>query len=78
MLFKHLLNYGKSNITRLRLNNLRAQSFNSAHLGQTFDKFNLDTWNKLKDLFKDDIYKPRYNISLSEERELAYNRLSKF
>ncbi|KAF0723665.1 hypothetical protein AaE_009850, partial [Aphanomyces astaci] len=32
---------------------------------------------KLRELFKDPIYRPKYNVPLHEERELAYKRLKK-
>ena len=36
---------------------------------------NQQTRQALRDLFKDPLFTPRYNISLDEERELAYQRL---
>ena len=36
---------------------------------------NQQTRQALRDLFKDSLFTPRYNISLDEERELAYQRL---
>eukprot|EP01135_Chromosphaera_perkinsii_P010511 Nk52_evm21s2152 gene=Nk52_evmTU21s2152 len=41
------------------------------------DHDNLDNRAKLKELFKDPLYIPQYNLSLEEERELAYKRLKK-
>ena len=38
---------------------------------------NFDTRDKLKELAKDPLFVPRYNISLKDERQLAYDRLKK-
>ena len=39
------------------------------------DHDNQETREKLKELFKNEVFIPRYSISLKEERELAYKRL---
>lgn len=41
------------------------------------DHDNHDTRKALRELFRDPIYTPKYNISLKEERDLAYDRLKK-
>lgn len=41
------------------------------------DHSNFKTREGLKELFKDPLYVPRYNISLAEERQLAYDRLKR-
>ncbi len=35
---------------------------------------NQDTRQALRELFKDPLFTPRYNVSLDEERDLAYKR----
>lgn len=47
------------------------------YLKHKLDHDNHETRSKLTELFKDELYTPRYNIPLVEERELAYNRLKK-
>lgn len=39
------------------------------------DHHNLDTRAGLRELFKDPIFVPKYNMTLDEERQLAYDRL---
>lgn len=46
-------------------------------LNQILDTNNSNTRDKLKELLKDPIYTPKYNLTLPEERELAYQRLKK-
>lgn len=41
------------------------------------DHHNHNTRQGLRELFKDPIYVPKYNMSLDEERQLAYDRLKK-
>ena len=41
------------------------------------DNHNHDTRTGLKDLFRDPLYIPRYQLTLDEERDLAYSRLKK-
>lgn len=41
------------------------------------DHHNHDTRAGLKELFKDPLFVPKYNITLEEERQLAYDRLKK-
>ena len=66
-------------INRIILKNNFRRSFSSLSqkLNRTLDTNNLETRKKLKDIFKDDIYRPKYNLSLNQERDLAYNRLKK-
>jgi acyl-CoA oxidase len=52
-------------------------NFNYAKMNRLLDNNNRKTRNKLKNLFKKDVYKPRYNLSLNQERDLAYERLRK-
>ena len=51
--------------------------FCNVKMNDLLDSHNLDTRNKLKELFKDDIYTPKYNLTLDKERDLAFNRLNK-
>ena len=51
--------------------------FCNVKMNELLDSHNLDTRNKLKELFKDDIYTPKYNLTLDKERDLAFNRLNK-
>lgn len=50
-------------------------NFNYSKMNRLLDNNNRRTRSKLKNLFKKDIYKPRYNLSLEQERDLAYKRL---
>lgn len=54
-----------------------ATTANPAALTRLLDHHNHDTRAGLRALFKDDLFRPRYNVSLDEERELAYQRLSR-
>ena len=51
-------------------------NFNYAKMNRLLDN-NRKIRRKLKNLFKNDVYKPRYNLSLNQERDLAYERLRK-
>ena len=53
-------------------------NFNYAKMNRLLDNNNRKTRNKLKNLFKKDVYKPRYNLSLNQERDLAYERLKNY
>ena len=55
---------------------LSAAASSSEPLNRLLDTHNRGTRNSLRQLFKKSIFTPRYNISLSEERQLAYDRLS--
>uniref|UniRef100_A0A6A7G111 Acyl-coenzyme A oxidase n=1 Tax=Hirondellea gigas TaxID=1518452 RepID=A0A6A7G111_9CRUS len=48
-----------------------------SNLKDRLDHDNLDTRNALRRLLVDDIFRPRFNISLREERQLALDRLRK-
>ena len=50
-------------------------NFNYSKMNRLIDNNNRITRSKLKNLFKKDIYKPKYNLSLEQERDLAYKRL---
>lgn len=52
-------------------------SFDTSKLQFILEHDNHDTRAALKELFKDELYTPRYAISLEEERRLAYERLKK-
>ncbi|ETV81010.1 hypothetical protein, variant [Aphanomyces astaci] len=52
-------------------------TFNPSTVSRLLDHDNHDTRAKLRELFKDPIYRPKYNVPLHEERELAYKRLKK-
>ena len=61
----------------LKKKNLRYFSTNKYLVNNLIDDNNLKTREKLKNIFKDKIYTPRYNLTLDEERDLAYKRLKK-
>lgn len=52
-------------------------SINNFALNKIIDDNNIETRIKLKNIFKDTIFTPKYNISLDVERDLAYKRLKK-
>ncbi|ETV98078.1 hypothetical protein H310_09362 [Aphanomyces invadans] len=52
-------------------------TFNPSTVSRLLDHDNHDTRAKLRELFKDPLYRPKYNIPLDQERELAYQRLKK-
>lgn len=47
-------------------------------LSKLIENDNHELRKKMKDIFQDDLFIPRYNLSLDEERELAYKRLKTF
>ncbi len=47
-------------------------------LSHILENDNHDLRAKMKQTLKDPVFKPLYNLSLDEERELAYQRLKKF
>ncbi|MFT4970078.1 MAG: acyl-CoA oxidase [Chitinophagales bacterium] len=51
--------------------------FDHAKMQNLLEHDNHETRAQLRDLFKDPLFIPRYNIPLAEERELALNRLQK-
>ena len=51
--------------------------FCNIEMNKLLDSDNRETRNKFRELFKDDIYKPKYNLTLDQERDLAFNRLNK-
>jgi acyl-CoA oxidase len=51
--------------------------FNISNMQELLDHDNHDTRSQLKELFKDPMFIPRFNISMDEERELALKRLQK-
>lgn len=64
----------------VRLNNFRflsTKSWDLEKMTKILDNNNFETRDKLKELFKDELFTPKYNISLDEERDLAYQRLKK-
>ena len=65
----------------LSLNNLShvrsLSSLNVVSMSHLLEHDHHELRSKLKDVMKDDLYRPRYNLTLSEERQLAYNRLYK-
>ena len=56
-----------------------SSSFDSAAMASVLDHHSHDTRDKLRALFRDeaDLYRPKYNMSLDEERQLAYDRLKR-
>jgi len=52
-------------------------SWNTAKMTKILDNNNYETRDKLKNLFKDELFTPKYNITLDQERDLAYQRLKK-
>jgi acyl-CoA oxidase len=51
--------------------------WNPAAVSKILDHHNHKTREGLRELFKDPIFVPKYNITLDEERQLAYDRLKK-
>ena len=51
--------------------------FDLKSLQNLLEHDNQDTRQALRELFKDPIFTPRYNVSLEEERDLAYKRLKR-
>jgi len=49
--------------------------FDIPALKDLLDHDNIEMRNKFRDFLKQDLYKPRYNMTLEEERELALKRL---
>ena len=49
--------------------------FNIPALKDLLDHDNIEMRNKFRDFLKSDLFKPRYNMTLEEERELALKRL---
>ena len=49
-------------------------SFDLTKMARLLDHDNHDTRDGLKKLFREPLYTPRYNLSLDEERDLAYKR----
>ncbi|RHY34515.1 hypothetical protein DYB32_000886 [Aphanomyces invadans] len=47
------------------------------HINEAREPHQLFRYAKLRELFKDPLYRPKYNIPLDQERELAYQRLKK-
>ncbi|MCO4761058.1 MAG: acyl-CoA dehydrogenase family protein, partial [Myxococcales bacterium] len=50
-------------------------SFDRAGLQRLLDHDNIDTRDALRELFRGELFTPRFNISMAEERELALQRL---
>lgn len=66
------------NVISKHLSNNRVFStWNTKAMSKLLDNNNFDTRDKLRNLFKDDLFTPKYNISLDDERKLAYDRLKK-
>ena len=53
------------------------QKENIVKLQKLLEHDNQDTRQQLRELFKDHLFTPRYNVSLDEERDLALRRLQK-
>lgn len=69
-------------LNRFRINNIvkNARGFSSWDIPKMthfLDNNNHQTRDKLRELFKDDDFIPKYNITLDQERDLAYQRLKK-
>jgi acyl-CoA oxidase len=56
---------------------LYTNTFSPIIMNKLLDDHNIENKIKLKNVFKDKIFTPRYNLSLEDERELAYTRLKK-
>ena len=56
---------------------MASNQLNTQKIQQLLEHDNHDAREKLKELFKDDIFIPRYNISLKQERDIALERLQK-
>ena len=65
----------KNTFNSLRFFNSKSWDLNQ--MTKLLDNNNFETRDKLRNLFKDDLFTPKYNISLDEERDLAYQRLKK-
>lgn len=52
-------------------------SMSTAALSRVLDDHNHDTRDGLKELFKEEVFTPRYALDLPAERELAYQRLKR-
>ncbi|VVU95366.1 Acyl-CoA oxidase [seawater metagenome] len=66
-------------ISNLKLSkNIRHLStVNIESINKILDPHNRETKDSLKVLFKDPLFTPRYNLSLKEERDIAYDRIKK-
>ena len=53
------------------------QKENIVKLQNLLEHDNQDTRQQLRELFKDHLFTPRYNVSLDEERDLALRRQQK-
>ena len=52
-----------------------SDNWNPSNVCKLLDHHNHSNRNKLRELFKNPIFIPKYNISLEKERQLAYDRL---
>ncbi|MCB0846852.1 MAG: hypothetical protein KDE26_26565, partial [Bacteroidetes bacterium] len=53
------------------------KNINISAMQELLEHDNHETRSQLKELFKDPLFIPRFNISMDEERELALKRLQK-
>ena len=77
----HKVYYNRHPVALLRrslsVKSMSKAPFNVAAMTRLVEHDNFDLREKLKTLFKEDLYRPKYSIPLHEERELAYKRLKK-
>ena len=52
-------------------------SIDTKRIAHGLEHDNHETRDAMKELFRDPLFRPRYNISLDAERDLAYDRLKK-
>jgi acyl-CoA oxidase len=55
----------------------KSNFFSPSTMNKILDPHNREKRIKLKNVFKNQIFKPKYNLSLNEERDVAYQRLKK-
>ena len=67
-MLKNLVKYQYKNFLR---NSRMLSSIKTNSINNLLDPHSRDTRNSLRQLFKKDIFIPKYNISLDEERQLA-------
>lgn len=67
----------KLNLTTPVLATRLASTWNTQESAKLLDHHNHDTRAGLRKLFKDPLFIPKYNLSLVQERQLAYDRLKR-
>lgn len=64
-------------ITRSCTKLSESSSWSTNKMSLLLDDHNFDTRNKLRELAKDPLFVPKYNITLQQDRQLAYDRIKK-